>query len=533
MEPLLPHRVLVVEDNPGDLRLLQETLRQSASGDQFEITPAELLSKALEALAKASFNLILLDLGLPDSSGVDTFLKIHSMFPSTAVIVLTGLDDRSSALKVVKEGAQDYIVKGNLDAEVLSRSMRHAIARKKAEDAARESEERFRIVVESAPNGIVLTDNKGMISLVNSQTERMFGYARKELIGQSVELLVPMAARAKHAHHRMEYDPKAHSRPLGMGRDLHGLRKDGKEFPIEIGLSSIATGGGILTLSTIVDISERKKMEDSLRESAARYQLLFDANPLPAWVSDRASMKFLAVNNAAVEHYGYSREEFLSMTTKQIRPSEEFDRFDIMFERHYKGLAVDRDWKHKLKNGVVIDVQVIFHDLVFEGKEAVMVIAIDVSERRRAEREIEEAHRELKNVFDSVDQVIFSLDTVRGRLHHISPATLKIYGRPPEDFLENPNLWMEMIHPEDIDRVRAEQRLIEQGQTLVREFRIIRADGAIRYVIATVKPTMDASGKVIRIDGIVSDQTDHKALEMQLMRSQRLESIGTLAGGIA
>jgi PAS domain S-box-containing protein len=123
------------------------------------------------------------------------------------------------------------------------------------------AEERFRLAVESAPNAMVMVGDNGKIILINSQTERLFGYPREELIGQSIEVLVPERFRGKHPRYRTDFSREPQVRPMGAGRDLFGLRKDGSEVPIEIGLNPIETEAGTLVLSSIVDITERKRSE--------------------------------------------------------------------------------------------------------------------------------------------------------------------------------------------------------------------------------------------------------------------------------
>ncbi len=138
--------------------------------------------------------------------------------------------------------------------------VRDATERKRAED-------RFRLVVESAPNAIVMVNPEGRIVLVNAQTEKFFGYDREELIGQPVEMLVPERFRARHPDYRASFLASPQARPMGVGRDLYGLRKDRSEFPVEIGLNPIQTGEGLLILSAIVDITERKRGEAAVRKS--------------------------------------------------------------------------------------------------------------------------------------------------------------------------------------------------------------------------------------------------------------------------
>jgi len=125
----------------------------------------------------------------------------------------------------------------------------------------------FRTVVESSPSGVVMVDRRGTIVLVNRETERLFGYTRDELIGQSIELLVPKRSRQSHPISRQEFlnDPQA--RAMGAGRDLSGLHKNGTEFPVEIGLNPLETDEGFFVLASVVDIGPRKQAEEELRRS--------------------------------------------------------------------------------------------------------------------------------------------------------------------------------------------------------------------------------------------------------------------------
>ena len=141
-------------------------------------------------------------------------------------------------------------------------------------------EERLHLVVEAAPNAMIMIDAGGFIELVNAQAERYFGYSRKELLGQPVEKLVPERFRSRHPSMRASFFEAPQSRPMGMGRDLYGLRKDGSEFPIEIGLNPISTDQGPMVLSSIVDITERKRLEEQFRrvvEAAPNAMVMVDA----------------------------------------------------------------------------------------------------------------------------------------------------------------------------------------------------------------------------------------------------------------
>lgn len=129
------------------------------------------------------------------------------------------------------------------------------------------AEEQFRLVVESSPNGLLMVDEQGTIRMANRQVDQLFGYERVELIGQPVEILVPQHVRANHAGDRAEFFANSESRAMGRGRDLYGVRKDGQEFPLEIGLSPIRTPNGMRVLASVVDISERKRIQEHLQKA--------------------------------------------------------------------------------------------------------------------------------------------------------------------------------------------------------------------------------------------------------------------------
>jgi PAS domain S-box-containing protein len=147
------------------------------------------------------------------------------------------------------------------------------------------ADEHFRLAVESAPNGMVIVDQTGKIDRLNAQAESLFGYQRDELVGKPIDLLVPEPLRTSHAGFRKDYIAHAAARPMGAGRDLKARRKDGSEFPVEIGLNPMQTSQGTKILCSIVDITERKKAESALRESEQRFRLVANSAPVMIWMS--------------------------------------------------------------------------------------------------------------------------------------------------------------------------------------------------------------------------------------------------------
>jgi PAS domain S-box-containing protein len=182
------------------------------------------------------------------------------------------------------------------------------------------------------------------------------------------------------------------TRPLGRlagSMDAFGEGKAGEEIVARSGGWEVAQLARSFNRMT----AERKHAEDALRESEERYRLFFESNPQPMWVYDLKTLAFLAVNDAAAEHYGYSREEFLSMTLKDIRPAEDIPALLDNVSKVTEGIDKAGVWKHRKKEGTLIDVEITSHSLIFGGKRAEVVLAYDVTERRRLEQELVKAEK--------------------------------------------------------------------------------------------------------------------------------------------
>ncbi len=177
----------------------------------------------------------------------------------------------------------------------------YSMRRRMAEENVRASEARFRALLESAPDAIVIADPKGRIELANAQAEKYFGYTRDELLHQSIEILVPESLRDRHVSHRANYAADPYPRPMGAGLELFGRRKDGSEFPIEISLSPLQTPQGMVVTAIIRDISARKQIERQRKDAQTRYRELMDNLPVGVYRKTAGTDgRFLEVNPALV-----------------------------------------------------------------------------------------------------------------------------------------------------------------------------------------------------------------------------------------
>ncbi len=188
------------------------------------------------------------------------------------------------------------------------------------------ADSRFRALLEAQAEAIVIVDGDGLIVMVNGQTERLFGYARAELLGRHVEMLMPAGVRERHVGHRRGYahDPHVRTRLMAAGLDLYARRKDGSEFPVEVSLGRLVTESGVLITSTICDITTRKRAEADLEAAEERFRLAFEHAPIGMAIV-APDGRFMRVNRALCEMTGYPRRALLRYTLDDITHPDDIE----------------------------------------------------------------------------------------------------------------------------------------------------------------------------------------------------------------
>jgi diguanylate cyclase (GGDEF)-like protein/PAS domain S-box-containing protein len=270
------------------------------------------------------------------------------------------------------------------------------------------------------------------------------------------------------------------------------------------------------------DITERKLIEEAVRERDARYRIMFQANPLPMWVYDLQSLRFLAVNDAALNHYDYSQEEFLRMTIEDIRPPGDIPKLRDALENKVKhGVDKDGIWRHRKRDGTLIDVEITSHRLGFGGIDAVMVLAHDVTDRLKAEAQLRLAAK----IFEQSTEG-FVITDAENNIIIVNQAFTAITGYSEADVIgHNPRILASGLH--DRDFFEAMWNAVDQEGHWQGELWNRRKDGTVYPEWIIISRLLDDKGEVIHYIGIFNDISQYKAAQEDI---QRLAHFDPLTG---
>src|SRR5688572_4605728 len=420
--------VLIVNDEPDQLRLMRSLLNKAG----YVVLTADDGVDGLTLAKRQRPDLVISDVTMPRMGGIDfcRHLRSDSDLKSVPILLVSALQkDTESVVAGLRAGADDYL-EVPFDSTRLIAKVSRLLERSRLEAS-------YRDLVEQASDVIFTQDLTGRLTSINLAGERFLGRHQEEIIGNSFFALFGVIPESNGFAGALNRDDAREIRHQFVARSAAGedrwldlIVSPIKKLNETIGFRGLAR-----------DITERKRFEDALRDSEERYRLLFESTPQPIWVYNEETLAFLAVNEAATRTYGYTRDEFLSMTINDLRPEEDIPTLIIKNAADPDELVISSPWRHQTRDRKTIYVEMTSHPVVFDGKNSKLVIVNDVTERKlldekqqRLHTSLQQSAMEWRQTFNAIDFPVLIVD-LNGTVKRSNLAAEQIVGIGAEQIL--------------------------------------------------------------------------------------------------
>jgi PAS domain S-box-containing protein len=422
-----------------------------------------------------------------------------------ANVVITRLNDLSGALSGFSKVTRDIT------------------ERKKSETQLLESEARTRAILAAAVDAILTIDEFGSIESLNHATEKMFGYAAQELIGQNVRMLMPAPYRQEHDGYLNNHMLTGQKKIIGIGREVVGLRKNGHTFPMDLAVSKVESGGRRVFTGIVRDISERKASESQLRESEARTRAILAA-AVDAIITIDEFGKIESLNSATEKLFGYTAEQMVGQNVKMLMPSPYRNEHDGYLSNHMrtgekKIIGIGREVTGRRQNGETFPMELAVSTVETGGRKVFTGIVRDITERKRSESQLIESEARTRAILAAAVDAIIIIDA-SGTIESMNTATEKLFGYTADEMLGN-NVRMLMPAPYRAEHDGYLHNYIGTGQKKIigigREVTGLRKNGDTFPMDLAVSEV--AMGGRQLFTGIVRDITERKKSEVELVKA--------------
>ncbi|TAN70456.1 MAG: PAS domain S-box protein [Methylobacter sp.] len=385
-------------------------------------------------------------------------------------------------------------------------------------EALQTSETYLRAIFDATPDAMLISNEQGIITMANQQTVFLLGYSINELLGQPIELLVPERFRAAHPALRAQFAALAVARPMGVGRAVKALRKDGSELDVEISLSPIQTEQGLFFASALRDITERKQAEATLRASEQRFRRMADSSPIMIWITN-ADGEPTFVNQSWLDFAGFDSVQ--SMTYEgwinTIHPDDRQTAFLAYYQNTEVHEAITTEYRLRNANGEwrwILDKGMPLYDEndVFSGY---IGSAIDITERKQVQQLLQDKEQMLSESQRIAHVGSWSVELATGCISW-SDEMYRIFGVTQQSFGHSLKTFLNLIHPNDRATMRRWLSDCRAGKKGEIDFCIMLPDDSVRFIRGSGGLQYDEMKKPLRMVGSAQDITERKQAERVL-----------------
>ncbi len=512
-----PLKVLVIEDSEDDALLLIRELERGGFAPEWR--RVETATELKQALDEGGWEVILSDYRMPGFTGADALAMVRGRGLDTPFIVVSGTAGEAIAVHMMRDGADDYFLKGTLRLlpEAVARELREAEAHR----ARRQAEERLRLLtraLDASANAVIVTDRDGVIRWVNPAFTFLTGYEPEEVLGESPRIL-------KSGEHPESFYAEMWDTILA-GRMWHGelvnRRKDGTLFTEEMTITPVLDEAGEVThfIAIKQDVSERRAMETALRRSEESYRQLFENAPEAVYIQDRDG-RFLDVNRGACEMYGHEKAFFLGKTPADLAAPGMNDLHRIaalVRETFDEGTPHAFEFWGLRADGTPFPKDVRVATGTYGGRHVVVAYARDITETKAAEEALRESEERFRSLYENATIGIYRT-TPDGRILMANPALVEMLGYSSFEELASRNLAEEGFEPE-YPRSAFQEEIERKGEVRGLESAWRRRDGTVIYVRESARAIRDEKGRTVYYEGTVEDITERKRAEEALRESE-------------
>lgn len=378
------------------------------------------------------------------------------------------------------------------------------------------------IILATVPDGVLIINEKGFISLVNPAAETIFGYKEDELLGKSVEILLSNQPIPE-TFEKIIAESSANTKVIH-NLELVAKHKNQTEFPLSISLNETHfEKGKTVYIALVRNLTKSKEAQNKLSESQNFGESIFQSAKIGLAVIDSWGY-FININQYYALMTGYTPEELIGKPYSIIVPNFELEDALTTIKKARKGNTLAKQfWKIQQKNNSLIDIELYINDFYNRKNEQFFILSSkDITEEKVIEKDLRNTKELVEGIFQSLDNVFWSYDIKKDKLLTISAAVQNIYDISQEELKEDANAWLKRVHKEDIEYVVEARKKAREGQSISYEYRIIDTKGNIKWIQTDVKVTLGKDKQPTRIEGVDTEITQRVLSNQELDNTKRM-----------